>query len=106
MGKRTRFSLDPETVPPVTEEERRQLLQLSNERDDKTIDFSDIPASTDETWKNAVRGRFYRPVKQQVTLRLDSNTLDWFRRHTPKGYQTDINRVLAEYVAEQQKRAG
>ena len=53
-----------------------------------------------------MRGRFFRPVKQQVTLRLDSNTLDWFKRRTPKGYQTDINRVLAEYVAAQQKKAG
>ena len=44
--------------------------------------------------------------QEQVTLRVDSHTLDWFKRHTPKGYQTDINRVLSEYVAEQEKKAG
>jgi uncharacterized protein (DUF4415 family) len=50
---------------------------------------------------------FFRPVKAQTTLRIDSDVLDWFRRNAPngKGYQTDINRVLREYVAEQVKKA-
>lgn len=106
MGKRVSFSLDPGAVPPITDEERQRLLELSDAHAGEPIDFSDIPASTETTWQHGVRGRFFRPVKQQVTLRLDSNTLDWFKRRTPKGYQTDINRVLAEYVAKQQKKAG
>jgi uncharacterized protein (DUF4415 family) len=106
VGKRVRFSLDPDAVPPITDEERKSLLKLSDEHADQPIDFSDVPATTETTWRHGVRGRFFRPVKQQVTLRLDSNTLDWFKRRTPKGYQTDINRVLAEYVAAQQKKAG
>jgi uncharacterized protein (DUF4415 family) len=106
MGKRVRFSLDPEAVPAITDEERKSLLELSDERANQPIDFSDIPASTETTWQRATRGRFFRPIKQQVTLRLDSNTVDWFKRNTPKGYQTDINRVLAEYVAKQEKKAG
>ena len=36
---------------------------------DKDIDYSDIPEVLD--WSDAVRGKFYRPVKDQVTLRLD-----------------------------------
>ena len=78
MGKTVHFT--PPKALPISAEERKRLLALSaaNESD---IDFSDIPASTDATWQGAVRGRFYRPVKQQVTLRLDSNTLDWFKRH-------------------------
>jgi uncharacterized protein (DUF4415 family) len=103
MAKTVRYTLPK--APAISPEERKRLLALS-EANEEDIDFSDIPASTDDTWRNAVRGRFYRPTKQQVTLRLDSNTLDWFRRHTPKGYQTDINRVLADYVAEQEKKAG
>lgn len=103
MAKTVRYT--PPPAAPISAAERKRLLAQS-ETDEDAIDFTDIPASTDTTWDNAVRGRFYRPVKQQVTLRLDSNILDWFKRHTPKGYQTDINRVLAEYVAEQQRKAG
>jgi uncharacterized protein (DUF4415 family) len=106
MGKRVRYTLDPDAVPPITEEERAQLLRLSDEHAGDPIDFSDIPASTETTWQHAVRGRFYRPVKQQITLRLDANILDWFKRRTPKGYQTDINGVLRDYISKQDKKAG
>lgn len=65
---------------------------------DAEIDTSDIPEVRD--WSGAERGRFYRPVKQQLTLRLDADVVDWFKRRVPggKGYQTEINRALREYV--------
>jgi uncharacterized protein (DUF4415 family) len=91
------------TAAPLSAEERKHLLRLP--ADDTKIDYSDIPATTEDDWKNGIRGRFYRPVKQQVTLRIDAPTLDWFRQQTPKGYQTDINRVLGEYVERQRKKA-
>lgn len=89
---------------PLTGEQLERLKALETVPDE-AIDFSDIP-DNDDGYDPPVRGPHFRPVKQQVTLRLDSNTLDWFKRRTPKGYQTDINRVLAEYVAKQQKKAG
>lgn len=46
----------------------------------------------------AERTALYRPMKQQLTLRLDADVLAWFRDHTPKGYQTEINRALREHV--------
>jgi uncharacterized protein (DUF4415 family) len=84
---------------------RDQLEALAAMPDD-TIDTSDIPEMTD--WTGAVRGRFYRPVKQQLTLRLDADIIDWFRHHTPdgKGYQSQINRALREYVAEESRKTG
>ena len=103
--KMAKVSFTPPARPPMSAEERKRLLELS-ETYDGQIDFSDIPPIPEGTFKNAVRGRFYRPIKQQVTLRLDSNVLDWFKRNTPKGYQTDINRVLSDYVARQQKKVG
>jgi uncharacterized protein (DUF4415 family) len=36
------------------------------------------------------RGKFFRPMKTPVTLRLDADVLEWFRRKHPK-YQTAIN---------------
>jgi hypothetical protein len=55
-------------------------------------------------WSGAKRGLFYRPIKQQITLRLDADLIDWFKTHYPQdeGYQTSINRVLREYVAQNQ----
>jgi uncharacterized protein (DUF4415 family) len=44
-----------------------------------------------------VRGKFYRPVKRQVTLRIDSDILAHFQRQGP-GYQTRINEALRKLV--------
>lgn len=62
------------------------------------LDDEDSPEITD--WSEAERGRFYRPVKQQVTLRLDADVLMWFKSRG-KGYQTRINRVLREFIKNQ-----
>lgn len=57
--------------------------------------------------KNSIRNddKFYRPIKQQITLRLDADVINWFKTHHPKdeGYQTSINRALREYI-EQHRR--
>jgi hypothetical protein len=55
----------------LTPASKRKLAQLA-ERPDSEIDFSDIPPLTESFWKNAVRNPFYRPVKQQLTVRLDA----------------------------------
>jgi uncharacterized protein (DUF4415 family) len=62
-----------------------------------------IPEATGD-WSNAKRGLFYRPIKQQITLRLDADLIDWFKNHHPQdeGYQTSINRALREYVTQHQ----
>ena len=67
---------------------------------DEQIDTSDIPEILD--WSGAQRGRFYRPVKQQLTLRIDADVIAWFKQHAKhgRGYQTGINRALREYVVE------
>jgi hypothetical protein len=41
----------------------KQLSALSA-RPEKAIDFTDLPPAHAKDWKGAVRGRFYRPVKQ------------------------------------------
>jgi uncharacterized protein (DUF4415 family) len=62
---------------------------------DSEIDTSDIPEWTDEMWKRAVRDRFYRPVKQAVSLRLDADVIAWLKKDG-QGYQTRANRMLRE----------
>jgi uncharacterized protein (DUF4415 family) len=67
-------------------------------------EYDEIPELTDEFFRNAKVGP-YRPRKAQITLRLDMDVLDWFKRHAEdgKGYQTDINRALREYIAAKEK---
>jgi hypothetical protein len=54
----------------LTREQRAELKSLAALRDD-AIDTSDAPELLD--WSGAKRGLFYRPVKQQLTLRLDAD---------------------------------
>ena len=72
----------------------RELRDLKAMRD-ADIDTSDIPEIVD--WSGAERGRFYRPVKQIVTIRLDADVVAWFKARDRK-YQTAVNRALREYM--------
>ena len=78
----------------MPEESRRQLAALAAMAEED-IDTSDIPEVLD--WTGAKRGLFYRPVKQQLTLRVDADVIDWFRREGT-GYQSRMNAALREYV--------
>jgi uncharacterized protein (DUF4415 family) len=49
------------------------------------------------------RREFYRPVKEQITLRLDKDVLAWFKAGG-EGYQTRINEALREYVVSRLSR--
>jgi uncharacterized protein (DUF4415 family) len=44
--------------------------------------------------------RWYRPVKQKVSLRLDADLLAWLKRRGPS-YQTRINRILRKAMREE-----
>lgn len=83
----------------LTTEQQAELAALAAMPDEE-IDTQDIPEVSD--WSGAERGKFYRPVKQQVTLRLDADVIAWFKSHSEgpngRGYQTNINRALREYV--------
>ena len=78
----------------VTENELKALSDLPDEK----IDTSDIPEVLD--WSDAERGRFYRPIKKRVTIRIDADILEWFKRNNPK-YQTAINEFLRHHMLDQ-----
>lgn len=68
---------------------------------DAEIDCHDIPEVTGFDLQS--RGRFYRPIKQSVTLRLDADVVAWFKQHHPK-YQTAINKALREFAFASSRR--
>ena len=86
-----------ESSDRLTPAQRAEVEALAGLPDNQ-IDTRDMPEVRD--WSGAQRGLFFRPVKQQLTLRLDADVIAWFKRHTPhgEGYQTRINRALREYV--------
>jgi len=82
-----------------TAKRKQELAKLAT-RPDREIDLSEIPELTDKFWQNAVRNPFYRPVKKQITLRLDADVIAWLRKHG-KGYQTRANSLLREIMVKQ-----
>ena len=85
---------DTTELPPDVQEQLQALEALPDDQ----IDTTDAPELLD--WSDARRGVFYRPVKQQITLRLDADIIAWFKARAPgsRGYQTDINGALREHV--------
>jgi len=67
--------------------EIRALRRMKNQE----IDLTDIPQSAN--WDKAVVGKFYRPIKKSLTIRIDADVLAWLKRQG-KGYQTRINGLL------------
>ena len=81
-------------LPSDVQEQVRALESLEENR----VDITDAPEILD--WSVARRGVFYRPVKRQITLRLDADAITWFKAHAHggRGYQTYINGALREHV--------
>jgi len=89
----------------LSAKQKRELKKLAD-RPDSEINLSDIPELTEKFWRNAVRNPFYRPVKKQLTLRLDADVIAWLRRQG-KGYQTRANALLrAAMLEDVREKAG
>lgn len=70
------YTLD--TLPELSEERRKELARLDTRPADQ-IDTGDIPELSDEQWNKTVQGRFYRPIKQQITAHVDADVLAWLK---------------------------
>lgn len=78
----------------LTAKQKRELAALAA-LPDSQIDTSDIPELPRSVWRDAVRGRFYRPVKRAVSMRLDADVVAWLKK-SGKGYQTRANHILRQ----------
>jgi len=74
----------------LTREQKRDIAAIAAKRD-ADIDFSDAPPVLD--WTGAELGKFYRPMKRSVTMRLDSDIIEWLKSGG-RGYQTKANWLL------------
>jgi uncharacterized protein (DUF4415 family) len=90
--KIVKHEVDLASLPPLSEKQKAELAALAA-RPDSEIDHSDIPPLAEAFWKNAERGRYYKPVKTSTTVRIDADVLAWLRSQG-KGYQSRINAIL------------
>jgi uncharacterized protein (DUF4415 family) len=77
---------------------------LDSLKDDE-IDFSDIPEVSAEMFARAIVRHGLKPVrpKKQLTLRIDSDVVEWYQRQG-RGYQTRINSLLRAYMEEHRRK--
>jgi uncharacterized protein (DUF4415 family) len=80
--------------PSMTAELLVELAELRSMTDDQ-INTSDIPERLD--WSNAEVGKFYKPIKTQISLRVDADILDWFKARSEQ-YTSLMNQALRTYV--------
>lgn len=95
------LELNEESMKRIERKHSKALAALGRRPDDE-IDLSDIPEVTN--WSDGLVGRFYRPLKEPVTLRLDADVLAWLKSQG-KGYQTRINVLLRSAMLRHRRRA-
>ena len=84
----------------ISKKQARELAALARMPNNE-IDLTDAPEI--RNWRNAVVGKFYRPIKTPVTIRVDADVLAWLKRQG-RGYQTRINRLLREAMETKPRR--
>ena len=88
-----RLTLDAgQPAPELTAEQRARLEALAALPDEE-IDTSDIPELTDAQLADMRRAEHFRPLKKQITARVDADVLAWLKAPGP-GYQSRLNAIL------------
>jgi uncharacterized protein (DUF4415 family) len=78
-------------------------LKFLKKLPDSKIDATDPDAPDLSSKPGWVRGKFYRPLKKPICIRIDLDVLEWFKQHG-QPYQALINQVLRKHVENQTAR--
>jgi uncharacterized protein (DUF4415 family) len=79
-------------------EKRRGELERQGAQD------PDAPMLPIEHWENGTVGKFYRPIKTAVSVRIDADVLAWLKSQG-EGHLTRINEILRERMLAETRRA-
>ncbi len=74
----------------LNKKQKQQIAAIAAKKD-ADIDLTDMPEVLD--WSKAEIGKFYRPPKKPVTIRLDTDIIAWLKSYG-RGYQTKTNMLL------------
>ncbi len=92
--KKKEVNYTPDTLPTLTDAQRAHLEELADTPDDQ-INYDDIPKLTEAQLADFKRPEHYRPIKKQITARLDADVLAWLKA-SGKGYQSRMNAILRQ----------
>jgi uncharacterized protein (DUF4415 family) len=87
-------------IQKLSRKQAKELAALAALPDEK-IDRTDLPEVLD--WSGAVVGKYYRPIKKSLTIRLDADVLAWLKSQG-SGYQTRINQMLRAAMENRARR--
>jgi uncharacterized protein (DUF4415 family) len=76
--------------------------QAYAKRDRRLDNDPDAPQLAPEYWDNAVIGKYYRPLKTQISFRIDNEVLDWLKSKG-QGHLSRINEILRERMARERQ---
>lgn len=95
-----KHTLDPKNPPKMSKAERARFDAIR----DEDVDCSDIPELDAAFWAKAKVEKFSQ--KASVTMRMDAQTLAYFKGNDPKGYTGRMAAVLKAYVQSHQSKQG
>ena len=84
----------------ITEEIRQEYARRNKKLDNADPDAPVLPP---EMWANAIIGKYYRPKKTPVTVRLDNDVLAWLKGKG-EGHLTRINEILRKEMIDDLRR--
>ena len=78
------------------------IRKAYEERDRRLDNDPDAPTMPPEFWTNATAGKYYRPIKTQISFRIDNEILDWLKSKG-EGHLSRINEILRERMAAERR---
>jgi uncharacterized protein (DUF4415 family) len=80
-------------------EETRKAYGKRDRRLDSDPDAPQLPP---EYWGHAAIGKYYRPLKTQISFRIDNEVLDWLKSKG-QGCLSRINEILREHMTRERQ---
>ena len=74
------------------------------EKRDRSLDDSDVPQLPPAQWAKGMVGKYYRPLKSQISFRIDNDVLAWLKAKG-QGHLSRINAILRERM-ESERHSG
>ena len=97
--RNTRTKAKPRTKAErrKTRPRREEVIELRASVEDDLFLLAEEAGHAEARWN--------RPRKQRISLRVDTEVIDWFKSKGP-GYQTRMNRILRRVMMESKQRTG
>lgn len=78
---------------PLPSQEHKAKPKTQAKKSGVKTNRSQTPSLDEAFWDQAIHNPFFKPIKTQTSVRIDSDILAWLKSQG-KGYQTRINSIL------------